>query len=92
MRTLPPMHRVTIEAHTVGRWPIEARTFELPAVDAYDAILRALRWAHANAGAPCWRALLRQSYPFATAKRADGSTASVVELSGQLEIPLELAA
>jgi hypothetical protein len=78
---LPPQTwKVRIAAHAVPpRWLIPSQTVRLPAPDAEDACLRAVRWAHADADVPPMRSLLRRSLQHATAKAL--SPSAVGEIS-----------
>jgi hypothetical protein len=63
--TPPPCWRVEVYEHDLagGRWRIPSTTVKVPAETADGARRQVLHWAHADAGAPPWRPLLRESWP-----------------------------
>jgi hypothetical protein len=70
----PPlaMFAVKVEAHELegGRYLIPASRVRLPAANETHARLLAVRMAHAAAGLPCWRPLVRESMTHATGRAA----------------------
>jgi hypothetical protein len=78
---LPPMWRVELAEHDVARWHVRARSAELPAPDGAYARARVVRWAHADAGVPSMRSLVRASMGHVTATPSEGEVGVVVELA-----------
>ena len=64
-----PMWEVRIAAHDVApRFRVPARTFTLGGSHQH-AKLRAIQWAHADAGVPPWKPCIRESWPHIKATR-----------------------
>jgi hypothetical protein len=70
--TRGPLWTVEIAAHELadGRWSIPACSYTLGALDGAEARAVSLRWAHAAAGCPAMRPLLRQSWPYSSVRPA----------------------
>jgi hypothetical protein len=70
-----PSYRVRIAAHTIPpRWFIPAQTLDLPAGTVEAACSTAVRWAHSDAGVPCWKPCVRRSLTFTTAEALSATT------------------
>jgi hypothetical protein len=67
------MWRVSIRAHGCSRWLVPASVSKLPAPDARSARLFALRVTHGRLDMPCWRPLIRASWPYSHAERVGRS-------------------
>lgn len=68
-----PLFRVALAAHAIPpRWSIAEQVVTLPAVDAEQACLFAVRMAHADASVPPWRPCVRASMAHATAEPVEG--------------------
>jgi hypothetical protein len=63
-----PLWEVRIAAHRVGRWEVPEGTTTLGG-SVEHAKLRAIRWAHTDAGVPPIRSLIRESWPHVKATR-----------------------
>jgi hypothetical protein len=68
-RTPLTMWRVRVSRHACSRWIVPASVSKLPAPDARSARLFVLRTAHARLDMPCWRPLIRRSWPHSSAER-----------------------
>jgi hypothetical protein len=69
-----PTWKVAIAEHTCERWNIPAQTHTLPASTAAHARLSGIREAHRQLELPCWKPLIRISWPHSQAKRLTPST------------------
>lgn len=61
--------QVVVAAHTVARWDVPARTTVVGAETAEHARVTVLRWAHADAGVPPLRSMLRAAWQHVRAER-----------------------
>jgi len=64
-----PMHRVTVVAHTVGRYSVAECSIEIPAVDIAHARRAGIAEAHRRSPEPLppWRPFVRESWPYSSA-------------------------
>jgi hypothetical protein len=60
--------RVEVAGHHAGAYHVPAQTLEVSAEDEREARATATRAAHVAASVPCWRPLLRATYPFTSAR------------------------
>jgi hypothetical protein len=71
-RTADPLWSVRVHEHQLanGRWRIPQDQVSLMAPSAKYARLRAIRWAHADQGAPPAKRCVLESWPYTTATPA----------------------
>jgi hypothetical protein len=68
VRSSAPRWRVHVLAHDAGAYHVPEQTLEVCAEDAREARATACRAAHVAASVPCWKPLLRQSWPHTEAE------------------------
>jgi hypothetical protein len=66
---------VTVADHRAGRYHVPEQTLEVSAEDEREARATACRAVHVAASVPCWKPLLRESWPHTSARRLEATAA-----------------